>query len=154
MMQTKFSTINSIFAIFLTLILIVALLNIDPNITQFISIYGTYILLLLLLSISIFIFELIKKIKKHKEHQFKFNSENKELIHKISKLSYEEKNILALFMNEKIQEKALDTNNQNVGWLENIKFIFNTGKVSGNKKIYRIDPTLAKHLSQNPNSLY
>jgi hypothetical protein len=57
-------------------------------------------------------------------------------------------------MNDKVQEKALNPNEQVVAWLETIKFIFNTGKVEGNKKIFRIEPTLSKHLLQNPNSLY
>ena len=55
---------------------------------------------------------------------------------------------------DKVQEKALNPNDQAVVWLETIKFIFNTGKTEGNKKIFRIEPTLSKHLIQNPNSLY
>ena len=57
-------------------------------------------------------------------------------------------------MNDKVQEKALNPNDQAVVWLETIKFIFNTGKTEGNKKIFRIESTLSKHLLQNPNSLY
>ena len=57
-------------------------------------------------------------------------------------------------MNDKTQEKSLNINDQAVAWLESIKFIVNTGKIDGNKKVFRIDPTLSKHLSLNPNSLY
>ncbi|MCG2607372.1 hypothetical protein LZZ98_02180 [Acinetobacter sp. SM34] len=57
-------------------------------------------------------------------------------------------------MNDKVQEKALNPNEQAVAWLETIKFIINTGKINANKKIFRIKPTLSKHLLQNPNSLY
>jgi hypothetical protein len=57
-------------------------------------------------------------------------------------------------MNDKVQEKALNPNEQAIAWLETIKFIINTGKIEGNKKIFRIESTLSKHLLQNPNSLY
>ncbi len=49
----------------------------------------------------------------------------------------------------KFKRKALNPNDQAVVWLETIKFIFNTGKTEGNKKIFtRIEPTLSKHLLQ------
>jgi len=72
----------------------------------------------------------------------------------LTKLSYQEKNILSLFMDGKVQEKSLNSNDQAVAWLEAVKFIYNTGRLEGNKKIYRIEPTLSKYLMQNPNTLY
>ena len=58
------------------------------------------------------------------------------------------------FMNDKVQEKSLNPHDQAVAWLQNIKFIHFTGKLDRHKYVFRIEPSLAKYLSQNPNSLY
>ncbi|WP_298144294.1 hypothetical protein [uncultured Acinetobacter sp.] len=41
---------------------------------------------------------------------------NKVFIHKLTQLSYEEKNILALFVNDKVQQKSLNPDDQAVAW--------------------------------------
>ncbi len=153
-MYSKFKKANVIFLIFLVLMIVTAKLNIDQNLSTFISEYFTIILVIFLASLSCLIFEFIQFIQQQKQSSFKFSNENKELVNKLKKLTYEEKNVLALFVNDKVQEKSLNTNDQAVAWLESVKFIINTGKIDGNKKVFRIDPTLSKHLVQNPNTLY
>jgi len=153
-MKFNFQKSNAIFSIFLLLIFFVSAINLDADLSSFVKENFTLLLIIFLLSISFMLYDLLSLIKAKKEKEFSFSNENKELINKLSKLSYEEKNILSLFMNDKVQEKALNPNDQAVAWLETIKFIFNTGKIEGNKKIFRIEPTLSKHLLQNPNSLY
>lgn len=153
-MKFNFQKSNAIFSIFLLLIFFVSAINLDADLSSFVKENFPLLLIIFLLSISFMLYDLLSLIKAKKEKEFSFSNENKELINKLSKLSYEEKNILSLFMNDKVQEKALNPNDQAVAWLETIKFIFNTGKIEGNKKIFRIEPTLSKHLLQNPNSLY
>ncbi len=153
-MSFNFQKANKVFSIFMLLIFFVSMINLDADLSSFIKENFTLLLIIFLLSISFMLYELLSEIKVKQDNKFNFSNENKELINKLSKLSYEEKNILSLFMNNKVQEKALNPNDQAVAWLETIKFIFNTGKVEGNKKIFRIEPTLSKHLLQNPNSLY
>lgn len=153
-MKFNFQKSNAIFSIFLLLIFFVSAINLDADLSSFVKENFTLLLIIFLLSISFMLYDLLSLIKAKKEKEFSFSNENRELITKLSKLSDEEKNILSLFMNDKVQEKALNPNDKAVAWLETIKFIFNTGKIEGNKKIFRIEPTLSKHLLQNPNSLY
>ncbi len=153
-MYSTFKKANVIFLIFLVLMIVTAKLNIDQNLSTFISEYFTIILVIFLANLSCLIFEFIQYIQQQKQSAFKFSNENRELVNKLNKLTYEEKNVLALFVNDKVQEKSLNTNDQAVAWLESVKFIINTGKIDGNKKVFRIDPTLSKHLIQNPNTLY
>jgi hypothetical protein len=153
-MKFYFNKINAVFLIFLTLLFSVSFFEIDPQITSFIKTNFSLFIVIFLLSLSILIYCELIKFQKEKSKKFSFSNKDKDLIYSLSKLSYEEKNILSLFMDNKTQERPLNPNDQSVAWLENIKFIFNTGKVDGAKKIYRIEPTLSKHLSQNPNSLY
>lgn len=153
-MQFNFQKANKIFSIFMLLIFFVSAINLDADLSSFVKENFTLLLIIFLLSISFMLYELLSEIKAKQDNKFTFSNKNKDLINKLSKLSYEEKNILSLFMNNKVQEKALNPNDQAVAWLETIKFIINTGKIEGNKKIFRIEPTLSKHLLQNPNSLY
>ncbi|WP_313035175.1 super-infection exclusion protein B [Acinetobacter sp.] len=153
-MSFNFQKANKIFSIFMFLIFFVSLIKLDVDLSSFVQENFTLLLIVFLLSLSFMLYELLSQIKVKQDNKFTFSNENKELMNKLSKLSYEEKNILSLFMNNKVQEKALNPNDQAVAWLETIKFIFNTGKIEGNKKIFRIEPTLSKHLLQNPNSLY
>ena len=153
-MKLNFQKSNCIFAIFLFLIFIVYFIQLDEKLSSFVKSYFSYILLTFLLSFSFILYDLINSIKQKSEHKFKYSQENKDLINKLKKLSYEEKNILSLYMNDKTQEKSFNPNDQAIAWLESIKLITNTSKVDGNKKVFRIDPTVSKHLSQNPNALY
>jgi uncharacterized protein (UPF0333 family) len=153
-MQFNFQKANKVFSIFMLLIFLVSAINLDADLSSFVKENFTLLLIIFLLSISFMLYELLSEIKAKQDNKFTFSNKNKDLINKLSKLSYEEKNILSLFMNDKVQEKALNPNDQAVAWLETIKFIINTGKIEGNKKIFRIEPTLSKHLLQNPNSLY
>lgn len=153
-MKFNVQKINAVFSIFMLLIFFVAAINLDEHLSSFVQKNFTFLLIIFLFSISLMLYDLLSMIKAKKDQEFSFSNKNKELINKLSKLSYEEKNILSLFMNDKVQEKALNPNDQAVVWLETIKFIFGTGKTEGNKKIFRIEPTLSKHLLQNPNSLY
>lgn len=153
-MKLSFQKINRIFAIFIVLLFIAHYLNIDVKLSSFIADYFTYFLLVFLLSLAIILYDVAASIQQKNKHQFEFNQENKNLVNKLKKLSYEEKNILALYMTHKVQEKSLDPNDQAVAWLESVKFITNTTKIDGNKRVFRIDPTLSKHLTQNPNTLY
>ncbi|OTG77094.1 hypothetical protein B9T26_00485 [Acinetobacter sp. ANC 4169] len=153
-MQFNFQKANKVFSIFMLLIFFVSAINLDADLSSFVKENFTLLLIIFLLSISFMLYELLSEIKAKQDNKFTFSNENKDLINKLSKLSYEEKNILSLFMSDKVQEKALNPNDQAVAWLETIKFIINTGKIEGNKKIFRIEPTLSKHLLQNPNSLY
>ena len=153
-MKFNVKKINAVFSIFMLLIFFVAAINLDEHLSSFVQKNFTFLLIIFLFSISLMLYDLLSMIKAKKDQEFSFSNKNKELINKLTKLSYEEKNILSLFMNDKVQEKALNPNDQSVVWLETIKFIFNTGKTEGNKKIFRIEPTLSKHLLQNPNSLY
>jgi predicted nucleotide-binding protein (sugar kinase/HSP70/actin superfamily) len=100
------------------------------------------------------VYDILYLIYNHHTKKFIFSKENKALAHKIKSLNYEEKNILSIYINNKIQEKALNPNDSAVAWLESVKFIIYTGKIEGHKKIFRIDPTLAKYLQLNPNILY
>lgn len=153
-MKFKYQQANRIFVIFLILVLCVTTLEIDENLSAFVKEYFTLILLILLINLSFIIYDILRYLNFQKNKKMQFNSENRELINKLTKLSYEEKNILSLFIDSKTQERSLAPNDQAVSWLETIKFIHNTGKVDGNKRVFRIEPTLSKHLSQNPNSLY
>ena len=153
-MNLNYQKINQVFFIFIILLLITSSLNIDENLTFFISDYFTIILLILLFSLSLIVHELFSILKTKQMEKENYNDNNKTISYKLSKLSYEEKNILSLFMANQTQEKSLIATDQAVSWLENIKFIYKTGKIDGNKHIFRIDPLLAKHLKHNPNNLY
>ncbi|ENV14378.1 hypothetical protein F965_00622 [Acinetobacter schindleri NIPH 900] len=153
-MKSSFQKANSIFLIFVSLIFAVSTLEIDPNLSQFVNSYFTFLLIIFLISLSFLIYDLIVFLKRQKEQRDLISKLQKEFINSLTKLSYEEKNILSLFMDGKVQEKSLNSNDQAVAWLEAVKFIYNTGRLEGNKKIYRIEPTLSKYLMQNPNTLY
>lgn len=153
-MKINLKKINHIFLIFLSLCLLVGFLNIDATFSHFINSYFTFFLIIFLLSLSLLVYEIIVLFYQKKARLFDFDRDHKALVSALSQLSYEEKNVLALFMNNKVQEKSLNPNDQAVAWLQNIKFIHYTGKVEGHKKVFRIEPTLAKYLAQNPNTLY
>ncbi|TXJ03805.1 MAG: hypothetical protein E6Q26_03065 [Acinetobacter sp.] len=153
-MKYNFQKANAIFFIFLCLIYLSAFLNIDQTLSTFVSKFSTLLILVTLLSLAFIIYDAIIKIKLKKKQTFDFSEENKSLTLKVKSLSHEEKTILSLYLNDKIQEKALHPNDHAVAWLESIKFIVHTGKIDGHKKIFRIDPTLVKYLQKNPNALY
>ena len=152
----KFNTkkANHIFIIFLTLLFISSLFQIDEDLSLFIHEYFTTFFLVYLLSLSFIIYYAMQHAQqKRTANKVKLMHE-KDFIHKINKLSYNEKNILSLFINSKSEEKSLNHSDSAVCWLENVKFIYNTGKSDGHKKIFKIHPDVSKYLTDNPNSLY
>lgn len=94
------------------------------------------------------------KIKQITKENYNSIHQEKEFLNIIKNLSYEEKNILSLFLESKSHEKALNPDDQAVAWLESVKLIFNTGEIEGNKKRFKIHPSVSKYLVQNPNALY
>ena len=153
-MQITLKKANHIFLIFLILFIFVGFLDIDAALTTFIDAYFSLLLIILLLSLSFLIYEIILSIREKRKIMLDLKQDHQVLIHKLTQLSYEEKNILALFVNDKVQEKSLNPHDQAVAWLQNIKFIHFTGKLDRHKHVFRIEPSLTQYLSQNPNSLY
>lgn len=158
MVGQKFSAhkLNYVVFIFLNLLFIVANFpEIDQKLSQFIlNDFRTPLVMITLFSLSFILFGFFQnKIlfwKESKDQSMQSNA----LKERLKSLSYDEKYILSLFINEQKAEKALAATDPNVAWLENMKLIVNTSKIEGNKKIFRIDPTVMKELKKNPNLLY
>ncbi|ENV47063.1 hypothetical protein P255_02342 [Acinetobacter brisouii CIP 110357] len=147
---------NYVFFIFLILLFITANIpQVDQNLSNFILIeYRTILILLALASLSFILLEVFQdKIQLVKEER-KQIKQSQQLKDKLKSLNYDEKYILSLFMSEQKTEKALNSTNPNVVWLENMKFIINTLKTEENKKVFRIDPVVMNELRKNPNLLY
>lgn len=153
-MKISYKKTNAIFLIFLSLIFLASALGIDEKLTNFIHEYFTFIFIIFLLSLSICIYDVIMKIKQITKENYNSIHQEKEFLNIIKNLSYEEKNILSLFLESKSHEKALNPDDQAVACLESVKLIFNTGEIEGNKKRFKIHPSVSKYLVQNPNALY
>ena len=79
------------FLIFTTLILGTVKLNIDDNLSSFVTKYFTIFLIIFLASLSFLLYDLFALVKQKNDKKFRFSNENKAFVNKIQKLSYEEK---------------------------------------------------------------
>ncbi|MFM6958435.1 MAG: super-infection exclusion protein B, partial [Acinetobacter sp.] len=127
-MSLNLKKYNVIFFIFLCLLFTSSFLELDDDLAHITQQYSTLLMLVGLISFSCMVYDILYLIYNHHTKKFIFSKENKALAHKIKSLNYEEKNILSIYINNEIQEKALNPNDSAVAWLESVKFIIYTGK--------------------------
>lgn len=148
--------ISGPFFIFITLVLFSnKYLGFELGENRFISNNRQELFLLNLVFLSVIIYSIaISLVKIIKENYYK-KKNIRDVEDRLKKLTTPEKYILSLYINEKMSERPLDPADPSVAWLESIKILANTGKISeGNKKIFKIAPFAMRVLNENPNWLY
>lgn len=148
--------ISGLFFIFITLVLFSnKYLGFELGENKFILKNRQELFLLNLAFLSVIFYSIaISLVKNIKENYYK-KKNIRDVEDRLKKLTTPEKYILSLYINEKMAERPLDPADPAVAWLESIKILANTGKISeGNKKIFKIAPFAMRVLNENPNWLY
>ena len=113
------------------------------------------LILINFMCLSVIIYSIVVSLCKVLKEKYYIKKNIRDVEDRLKKLTIPEKYILSLYINEKMVERPLDPADPAVAWLESIKILANTGKISeGNKKIFKIAPFAMRILNENPNWLY
>ncbi|NWK73041.1 super-infection exclusion protein B [Acinetobacter sp. SwsAc6] len=153
-MKLDFSKTNKIFNIFLILLFIVILIDLDPALTYVISIIKTPLLLIYLVSTALILYEFLHKFHGHLNEKNRLKSAHKDIQDALNQLSHDEKYFLSLFTEKQVLELSFDPKNPTIQILLSQKLIIDLNKFEGAKKHYRIHPNVYRYLRTHPKVLY
>ena len=151
----KLRILTSFGLIFVLLLLVARMLDIDGSISSFVERQQTVLILVALIMFTVQLHWAACILGSLVWGYFQNRFSVREFEQSIRTLSPAEKYILSLFVNEKKVERLLDPNDGAVVWLQSIKVITEVGRSPDNaKRKYRIAPLAMRLLTRNPNLLF